>query len=130
MKTSFLSVLIIGTTCSILPTQISRADDTTTTGQSASASGSTNSTGQAGPTAAQAQRMERFNQMVAQLGLTDAQKDQIRQIRANVTDRQQRHQQIMNILTPDQKNKLQELRQEHRNGSAPSAGTPPDSSGG
>jgi Spy/CpxP family protein refolding chaperone len=68
--------------------------------------------------------------MMTQLGLTDAQKDQIKQIRATVADRQQRHQQIMSVLTPEQKTKLQELRQEHRNGSPPSDGTPPDASGG
>ena len=47
--------------------------------------------------------------------LTDAQKDRIKQIRATVTDRKERRQQIMAVLTPDQKAKLKELIQEHRN---------------
>ncbi len=46
----------------------------------------------------------------AQLGLTDAQKMQIAQIRQTTTDRQQRRAAIMNVLTPDQRTKFQQLR--------------------
>ena len=84
------------------------ADDGTASGPSASTNGAT--------TGAQAQRIERIKQAFAQLGLTDAQKEQIKQIRASVTDRKERREEILNVLTPDQKAKLRELRQEPGNG--------------
>jgi Spy/CpxP family protein refolding chaperone len=64
----------------------------------------------------QGQRMERLKAALAQLDLTDAQKEQIKQIRGSVTDRKERRQQIMAVLTPDQKAKLVAMWQAHKNG--------------
>jgi Spy/CpxP family protein refolding chaperone len=58
--------------------------------------------------------------LLSQLDLTDAQRLQIAQIRQTMTDRQQRHEAILNILTPDQRTRFEQLR-------AQRAGTPPTS---
>lgn len=71
------------------------------------------------------QRGQHMRQMFAQLGLTDAQKQQIQQIRQTVTDRQQRREQIMSVLTPDQRAKLEQLRAEHKGGLGPHPGAGP-----
>jgi Spy/CpxP family protein refolding chaperone len=92
------------------------ADDTAASGQTATSSGSTSSAGASTEASSQGQKLERFKQVLATLDLTDAQKEQIKQIRTGTTDRQERHQQIMGILTPDQKAKLLEMIKEHRNG--------------
>jgi Spy/CpxP family protein refolding chaperone len=54
------------------------------------------------PTAAY-NRARQIRWAFAQLGLTDAQKQQITQIRRTVADRQQRHEAIMQVLTPGQR---------------------------
>jgi len=59
---------------------------------------------------------QHMQQMFAQLDLTDAQKQQLNQIRQTVTDRKQRREQIMNVLTPDQRAKFEQLRAEHKKG--------------
>jgi Spy/CpxP family protein refolding chaperone len=55
-------------------------------------------------------RGQHMQQMFAQLGLSADQQQQIQQIRSSITDRQQRHDAIMKVLTPDQQSKLQALR--------------------
>ena len=82
-------------------------------------------TGTATPVDTQGQRMEKFKAALEQLGLTDAQKAQIKQIRATVTDRRERRQQIMAVLTSNQKEKLRQMIMDHRDAAA--AG---DASGG
>jgi Spy/CpxP family protein refolding chaperone len=64
----------------------------------------------------------RIDRELAQLGLSDAQAQQIAQIRQTITDRPQRHEAIMKVLTPDQQTKWQQLREADRN-----EGTPPPS---
>jgi Spy/CpxP family protein refolding chaperone len=118
MKTSLFSLWLIGGTLAALPLQTAPADDTTSSGPSMPSGASTNS-----GAAASGRRLERFKQAFAQLGLTDAQKEQIKQIRASVTDRKERREQIMNVLTPDQKAKLRELIEAHRNGAPSGDGT-------
>jgi Spy/CpxP family protein refolding chaperone len=66
------------------------------------------------PSDEQQARMEKFKAALEKLDLTDAQKTQIQQIRATVTDRRERRQQIMGVLTSEQKEKLKEMIQEHR----------------
>ena len=122
MKTSLLFLFLIAA-FTALPSQMALADDSTTSGQAVSSSGSTNSGGTNASAGGQRQRLERLKAMFAQLGLTDAQKEQIKQIRASVTDRKERREEILNVLTPDQKAKLQELREEHRNTTQTGAGT-------
>ena len=87
---------------------------------SAPADGSTN-----GAAGEQGQRGERWKAALAQLNLSDAQKAQIKQIRATVTDRKERRQQVLAVLTPEQKAQLKTLWQEHRaqTGTGQAAGT-------
>ncbi len=51
-------------------------------------------------------RSEKMKAAMEQLDLTDAQKTQIKQIRSNTQPGRERRQQIMAVLTPDQKQKL------------------------
>ncbi|HEV3272248.1 MAG TPA: hypothetical protein VGZ93_08725 [Candidatus Methylacidiphilales bacterium] len=111
MKISLLSLFLAGAALTAIPLQRVSADDGTTSGQTASPGDSTNSAGNG----AQGQRLERFKHVLAQLDLTDAQKAQIRQIRASVTDRKERHRDIRAVLTPEQKVKFRELLREYRN---------------
>ena len=67
--------------------------------------------------------MEKFKAAMEKLDLTEAQKAQIKQIHATVTDKKERRQQIMAVLTPDQKQKLMEMIKEHREAAQP--GTTP-----
>ncbi len=116
MKTSFFFLFLIGATLTALSAQTVLADDGALSGQAAPSTTPAD--------AQRAQRIERFKTAMAELNLTDAQKDQIKEIRANVADRMERRQQIMAVLTPDQKAKLRELIQEHRNGAQAGSGTP------
>ena len=52
--------------------------------------------------------------LFSQLGLSADQQKQIQQIRSTITDRQQRRDAIMKVLTPDQQAKLQQLRAQMR----------------
>jgi Spy/CpxP family protein refolding chaperone len=90
------------------------ADDSTASGQTTPPSGSTSSAGTGTDTGSQGQKLERLKQALAALDLTDAQKEQIKQIRASTTAGKERRQQIMAVLTPDQKAKLLEMIKEHR----------------
>jgi Spy/CpxP family protein refolding chaperone len=104
MKT-FLLTALAGAILATASLEIFAADDTTTT---APASGSATTTG------AKGQKGERWRAAFEQLSLTDEQKTRIQQIRTSVTDRKERRQQIMGVLTPDQKTKLKDLIRESR----------------
>jgi Spy/CpxP family protein refolding chaperone len=60
------------------------------------------------------QRGEKLKALLEQLDLSDAQKQQIQQIRANTQPGKERRQQIMTVLTPDQKQKLISMLQKYR----------------
>jgi Spy/CpxP family protein refolding chaperone len=119
MKPFLITLFLVGIGLAALPLPMARADDGTTSNPAAAPSGPSNSAG-AGD---QSQRIERFKAAIEQLNLTDAQKDQIKQIRASVTDRKERREQIMNVLTPDQKAKLRDMIMAHRNNAQAGAGT-------
>jgi Spy/CpxP family protein refolding chaperone len=120
MKTYFLPLCLVGVCLVAAPSL--RADDTSTIDQSAPATAS-GSTATAPSTGQQGERMGRFKAALAQLDLTDAQKAQIKQIYTTVTDRKERRQQIVAVLTPDQKAKLRQLIQEHREQMQANGGT-------
>ena len=71
------------------------------------------------------QRREHIKEAFAQLNLTDEQKQQIRHIRQTVTDKVQRQQEVMAVLTPEQRQKLRQLFQQYRSnyGGASAANT-------
>ena len=108
MKTSLLSAWALGAALTVLPTFIAMGDDGTAPIQPS------NSMGNAAPTDVQRERLERLKAALEQLDLTDAQKAQIKQIRTSVPAGQERRQQIVAVLTPDQRAKLRRLMQEHR----------------
>ena len=110
MKTSLLSLLFIGAVITVAPLPRVMAEDDSTSDQPASTSGSTNS----GENGGQKQGFERLSKVLGQLDLTEAQKAQIKQIITTVTDRKERRQEIVAVLTPEQKAKLRELLKEHR----------------
>ena len=64
------------------------------------------------------QRAEKMKAALEQLNLSDAQKQQIQQIRASTQPGKERRQQIMAVLTPDQKQKLISMLQQYRAGQA------------
>jgi Spy/CpxP family protein refolding chaperone len=70
-------------------------------------------------------RQRRMERAFAELGLTDVQREQIAVIRKTVTDRGQRHDAIMAVLTPEQRAKWQRIRGSLRNQSPPSASPSP-----
>jgi Spy/CpxP family protein refolding chaperone len=82
----------------------------------AQSSGSTNAASATAPSedGGKGQRAEKLKAALEQLDLTDAQKQQIKQIRANTDPGKERRQQIMAVLTPDQKQKLISMLQEYR----------------
>jgi Spy/CpxP family protein refolding chaperone len=121
MKIPFLSLFLVGAVMGI-PQQMALAQDSTASSQTAPSSGSTVSGATCTSGTGQGQRMERLKSAMSQLDLTDAQKEQIKQIRASVTDRKERRQQIMAVLTPDQKAKLVAMWQAHQNGAGTGAG--------
>jgi Spy/CpxP family protein refolding chaperone len=112
MKT-FLLTALVGATLATASLEIFAADDTSTTAPTTGADGTTGTQGEKG---------ERWRAAFAQLSLTDEQKTRIQQIRASVTDRKERRQQIMGVLTPDQKTKLKELIRQSRS-NAQTSGT-------
>jgi len=123
MKNSLFALILAGAACA-LPSQTILADDGSTVGQTAPSSGSTNSGGNNAPAAAPGERFQRFKEAMAQLDLTDAQKAQIKQIRATVTDRTARRQQILALLTPEQKSRLSQLLLARRSGAQSGDDTP------
>lgn len=74
----------------------------------AQTAGATNAASSTAPSAGggNGQRAEKWKAAFEQLDLTDVQKTQIQQIRANTQAGPERRQQIMAVLTPDQKQKL------------------------
>jgi Spy/CpxP family protein refolding chaperone len=121
MKISFLPLLFIGAALTAVPLRTVLADDNITSGQSTPSDGSGASSGNA---ATGQQCHPRLRKLFAELDLTDAQKEQIKQIFTTVTDRKERREQMWQVLTPVQQAKLKELREEHKNGGQPGAGTP------
>jgi len=115
MRTSLFYFFLASAMLTTFAIQPAAADDSTTASGQAGSSGTPANSGTDG--GARAQRIERIKEAFAQLDLTDAQKDQIKQIRASVTDRRERFVQILNVLTPDQKAKLRELRRQYHSGS-------------
>ena len=57
---------------------------------------------------------QRRQHILQLLNLTDAQKQQIKQIRASTTDKKTRRQEIWQILTPAQQQQLKQLRQQRQ----------------
>ena len=113
MKSPFFSLFLVGAAATVLSLQSIRADDATSGSQTAPSTGASDG---AAPAQGQGQRLQRFKEAMAQLDLTDAQKAQIKEIRATVTDKTERHQQVLAVLTPDQKAKLRQLIMAHRDG--------------
>jgi Spy/CpxP family protein refolding chaperone len=103
MKTSILLLFVIGAALSFLSPRTVLADNP------APADSTT-----AGSSDGQGQREERWKAAIAALDLTDAQKLQIKQIRSTVTDKKERRQQIMAVLTPEQKEKLRQMFEQYR----------------
>ena len=66
------------------------------------------------PAGDQGARLEKLKAALAQLNLTDDQKARMKDIFTNVPKGPERRQQIMAVLTPDQKEKLRQMIQEHR----------------
>ena len=114
MKISILPLFFVGAAFLLLSPRTALADTNTSTPTDSTTVGSN------GP---QGERAGRWRAAFAQLNLTEAQRAQIKQIRATVTDRKERFEQIKAVLTPEQKAKLQQLIQENRTG----AGTTPSS---
>ena len=112
MKISLLPIFLIGAALMMAAPRMGLAD---TTAPATASGADTNS--------AQGARLERLKVALAELNLTDDQKAQIKHIRWTVTDREERRQQILAVLTPEQKAKLKQMIQEHRNNS----GTTPSS---
>ena len=98
MKTSILFLLLAGT---VIFSPALLAQDATSSGSTANLSA-----GAAATTVGNGQRGEKWKQAFAQLDLTEAQKTQIKQIRASTSPGKERRQQIMAVLTPAQKEKL------------------------
>jgi Spy/CpxP family protein refolding chaperone len=67
-----------------------------------------------------------------QLNLTPDQQQQIQTIRTTITDRQERREAMMKVLTPDQQAKLQQLRAQFggQHGGGPGGGGPGGGNGG
>jgi Spy/CpxP family protein refolding chaperone len=96
MSKAFLS-LLVACTLAASPALFAQDDGSATSSPSA---GTGSTSGGNGPQAG------KWKAAFAQLGLTDAQKAQIKQIRASTQPGQERRQQIMAVLTPEQKVKL------------------------
>jgi Spy/CpxP family protein refolding chaperone len=102
MKTSRIVLFFVGAALIVLPARIAVADD-------APAAGST-----IVPAGDKAARMEKMKAALAQLDLTDDQKAKIKDIFTNVPAGKERRQQIVAVLTPDQKEKLKSIIHERR----------------
>jgi Spy/CpxP family protein refolding chaperone len=100
MKISLLSVALVFT---LAATPVVFAQSTNAPSATAPSGGDGNG-----------QRGEKLKAALEQLNLSDAQKQQIQQIRANTQPGKERRQQIMAVLTPEQKQKLISMLQEYR----------------
>jgi Spy/CpxP family protein refolding chaperone len=114
MKAHPLFLFLAGATLAISPLQTVRADDSSTqtdnTGDLSAGAPSTGSQSGAEP----GERGGKWREAFARLGLSDTQKAQIRQIRASTSPGKERRQQIMAVLTPDQKEKLRQMVQSYK----------------
>jgi len=126
MKTSFLSLLLASAALTAIPAQTILAQDNSTSGPTSLSGGSTNN----GGTDEQGRRFGPFRRLLAQLDLTEAQKAQIKQIFLTVTDPKERRQEIVAVLTPEQKARLRELIKQHRENDQSGADTPSAPSAG
>ena len=115
MKTPFFCLAFVGAALGFVPVQTAVAQNSAPTDQTNLSGGPSNSGGPGTPAPGQGQKFGRFKAALAQLDLTDGQKAQIKQIRATVTDRKERHQDVLAVLTTEQKAKLRELIQASRN---------------
>jgi Spy/CpxP family protein refolding chaperone len=106
MKTLSPLLLCLCAALMVSPTS-AVADDSTPPSQTAPSDGTNTGTDAS-------QRRQRFQEIIAQLNLMDEQKQQIRHIRQTVTDQTQRRQQIMAVLTPEQRQKLRQFFQQNR----------------
>lgn len=105
MKPSHLLALILSLlTCPLLAQQTPPATTTPPTGNSGTPPGGDPSGKPKHP----------HPDFLSQLNLTDAQKAQIAQIKQNTPDHKQAHEQIMALLTPDQKAQLKQLHEQWR----------------
>jgi Spy/CpxP family protein refolding chaperone len=108
MKT-FLLGLVLALSVASTPVLLAQDDG--------SANSSTTPSG-GGGNSGDGQRAEKWKQVLEQLNLTDAQKAQIKQIRANTQPGPERRQQIMAVLKPEQKQKLIAMLKEYRSAQA------------
>jgi len=137
MKISLVLLSLVGVAFIAFSLHSAWGDNTANAGQTPSSSGAPNyggpGTASGGPGAAPGTQSDRIRGALAELNLTDAQRAQIMQIRATVTDRKERRQQVLALLTPDQRARLHELRAERRNGrhaaGAPSSAGPTSGAG-
>ena len=113
MKNPLFCLLALGIGLATAPVSTAKADDTTNL-----AAGPTDSTGGD----AQGERGERIRKAFAALDLTDAQKEQIKTIRANTQPGKDRRQQVMAVLTPEQKAKLMQMLQQYKSEKQAGAG--------
>ncbi len=106
MKKPILSLFFAG--AAVLATYSVYADDTGTTTPP-----SNNTTGDA-PEQDGEHHGHFWREAFEQLDLTDAQKAQIKQIRDDTQPGRERRQQIMAVLTSEQRDKLKQLIEQHR----------------
>ena len=108
------------------------ADTSSTPGQGPQGQWGGGNRGGGTPEEREQRRQQRMQQMATELGLSDAQKQQMQDIRKNITDREQRRAAIMAILTPEQQTKMEQMRAQRQNrggnGEAPGAQSPPPNS--
>lgn len=108
-----LRLFLLGAAFAVVILLPLRADEISTASLAenpeASAGTSNSQVGQNGQTAQGGKQ-----HLLAQLGLSDAQKQQIKQIRATVTDKPTRRKEIWQILTPGQRETLKSLRQQRQ----------------
>ena len=121
MKPSLPFSLLIGAALSIVPLQMTLADASSDDAFFASDTGApiespagTSTAPSANSGATMAQRAEQIRKIFAQLDLTDKQKEQIKQDCQTITDRKERREAIMKILTPEQKARLWQLLKERK----------------
>jgi Spy/CpxP family protein refolding chaperone len=107
MKRSFLPLVLLGVTM-ILFAAPGRAQEAN---PPAGASTVTSTTPPATPPAG---KEKHHGHLLAQLNLTDAQKAKIKQIKKSGTDKKQRKQEVMALLTPAQQQQLRQLIEQRR----------------
>ncbi len=117
MKTPFSALLLVGSALVAIPFQVTRADDSATANLSAPATTT--------PTGDKGARLEKLKADLAQLDLNDDQKAKIKDIFTTVPAGKERRQQIVALLTPEQKEKLKAMIKERRDADGGGATTTP-----